>query len=338
MGARPGRHGEMRICLGGTFDRLHRAHRALLGRAAEEADRIFVGITSDRMAKATKNCQRVQPYSARVKAVSAFLKTRGRPFELFQLNDRFGPAASGPYDAILVSHDTHSTAEEINKLRRNHHLPPLRIIEQDMILSEDGQPLSSSRVRSGEVDGEGRLKAIHVRVGSANPVKVEAVRTVLRQAFKGRRLEVEGRDVRSEVPPEPFGKDVINGAIHRAENALLLDEWANFGIGIEAGLFWFEHLQDYIDVQYCAILDRGSRITLGHGPGFQYPPPLMQLVKDGQTVGDAMAQLTGIQGIGRKNGVVGYLSKGILMRKELTESAVIAALLPRLNPELYHFG
>ena len=338
MTARPGRHGEMRICLGGTFDRLHRAHRVLLSRAAEEADRIFVGVTSDRMARMAKNGQRIQPYSARVKAVSAFLKTRGKPFEIFQLNDRYGPAATGPYDAILVSHDTHSTAEEINKLRRNRHLPPLRILEQDMVLAEDGEPLSSTRVRSGEVDGEGKLKVIRVRVGSANPVKVEAVRTVFGQAFKGRRLEVEGRDVRSEVPLEPFGKDVITGAIHRAENAMLLDEWANFSVGIEAGLFWCEHLQDHIDVQYCAILDRGARITLGHGPGFQYPPPLMQLVKEGRTVGDAMAQLTGIQGIGHKKGVVGYLSKGILVRKKLTESAIIAALLPRLNPELYHFG
>ncbi|MBM4249973.1 MAG: inosine/xanthosine triphosphatase [Euryarchaeota archaeon] len=179
---------------------------------------------------------------------------------------------------------------------------------------------------------------MRVRVGSANPVKVEAVRTVLRSTFRGRRLEVEGRDVHSQVPAEPFGKDVINGAIHRAESALLLDDWAHFGVGIEAGLFWCEHLQDYLDVQYCAILDRGGRITLGHGPGFQYPPPLMQLVKEGLTVGEAMARLTGIQGIGRKKGVVGYLSKGILVRKKLTETAIIAALLPRLNPELYHFG
>lgn len=338
MGARPGRHGELRICLGGTFDRLHRAHRVLLARAAEEGDHLFVGITSDRMARQAKNGQRIQSYAARVRGVSAFLRTRGKPFEIFQLNDRHGPAASGPYDAILVSHDTHSSAEEINRVRRSRHLPPLRIIEQDMILSEDGEPLSSTRVRSGEVDGEGRLRVIRVRVGSANPVKVEAARAVLRTAFKGRRLEVEGRDVHSQVPAEPFGLDVINGAIHRAESALLLDDWAHFGVGIEAGLFWCEHLQDYIDVQYCAILDRGGRITLGHGPGFQYPPPLMQLVREGLTVGEAMARLTGIQGIGRKKGVVGYLSKGLLVRKKLTESAIIAALLPRLNTELYHFG
>jgi inosine/xanthosine triphosphatase len=338
MTARPGRHGERRVCIGGTFDRLHRAHRELLTRACDEGDRIFIGITSDKMAKAGRKGMRLQPYSARAGAVASFLKSRGRPFEIFQLNDKHGPAAHGPYDAIIVSHDTHNSAEEINKLRRNRHLPPLQIIEMDMVLAEDGLPLSSSRIRDGEVDGEGHLKVIRFRVGSANPVKVEAVRTVLRQAFRGRRLEVEGRDTRSEVPSEPFGKDVINGALHRAENALLFDGWAHFGVGIEAGLFWFEHLQDYIDVQYCAILDRGGRITLGHGPGFQYPPPLMSLVKNGQTVGEAMAHLTGIQGIGRKKGVVGYLSKGILVRKKLTESAVIAALLPRLNPELYSFG
>jgi len=338
MTARPGRHGERRVCIGGTFDRLHRAHRELLNRACEEGDRIFVGVTSDKLARTNRRGARLQPFSARVRAISSYLNSRGKPFDIIPLNDRFGPAAHGPYDAIIVSHDTHTTAEEINKLRRNRHLPPLQIIEMDMVLAEDGLSLSSSRIREGEVDGEGKLKVVRVRVGSANPVKVEAVRTVLRQAFKGRRLEVEGREVRSEVPAEPFGKDVINGALHRAENALLFDDWAHFGVGIEAGLFWCEHLQDYLDIQYCAILDRGGRITLGHGPGFQYPPPLMSLVKNGSTVGEAMARLTGIQGIGHKKGVVGYLSKGMLVRKKLTESAIIAALLPRINTELYFFG
>jgi len=41
---------------------------------------------------------------------------------------------------------------------------------------------------------------------------------------------------------------------------------------------------------------------------------------------------------GRKQGVVGYLSKGILVRKGLTETAVVAAMLPRLNPGLYLLG
>jgi non-canonical (house-cleaning) NTP pyrophosphatase len=36
--------------------------------------------------------------------------------------------------------------------------------------------------------------------------------------------------------------------------------------------------------------------------------------------------------------VVGYLSKGIMVRKKLTETAVIAALLPRMNPQLYFLG
>jgi non-canonical (house-cleaning) NTP pyrophosphatase len=61
-------------------------------------------------------------------------------------------------------------------------------------------------------------------------------------------------------------------------------------------------------------------------------------VKEGKTVGQAMAEISGIRGIGRKQGVVGYLSKGIMVRKRLTETAVIAALLPRINPEFYSFG
>jgi non-canonical (house-cleaning) NTP pyrophosphatase len=50
-----------------------------------------------------------------------------------------------------------------------------------------------------------------------------------------------------------------------------------------------------------------------------------------------MEEISGIRLIGQKMGVVGYLSRGILTRKRLTETAVVAAMLPRLDPGFYLF-
>jgi inosine/xanthosine triphosphatase len=101
---------------------------------------------------------------------------------------------------------------------------------------------------------------------------------------------------------------------------------------------WSSALSDYFDVQYCAVLDRSGRITVGHGPGFAYPPKVLEKVKAGATVGEAMARLSGIRGIGSKEGAIGYVTEGRLDRKRLTESAVLMAMVPRIRRDLYSKG
>lgn len=170
---------------------------------------------------------------------------------------------------------------------------------------------------------------IKVHVGSQNPVKAEAVKSVFSRLSA---VAVELVEVDSGVPTEPFGEEIAQGAVHRAREAL---KDADFGVGIEAGLVWNGTLKTYFDVQFCAIIDREGRLTVGHGPGFVYPPKVIAEVKKGRAVGEVMEELTGIPEIGRREGSVGYLSEGLLTRRELTEQAVIAALIPRIRPELY---
>lgn len=172
---------------------------------------------------------------------------------------------------------------------------------------------------------------LKVNVGTRNPVKVAAVEAVFARVF-GPELEVRGVAVDSGVPPEPFGEEIARGALQRAKRAL---QDADYGVGIEAGLVWNEVLQTHFDVQFCVIVDRSGRVTAGHGPGFVYPPQVLAEVKRGRAVGEVMAELTGIPEIGRREGSVGYLSKGLLTRQKLTEQAVLAALIPRIRPELY---
>jgi len=294
----------------------------------------MVGIVTDSVAARDRRGERLQPYATRARAVRLFLGKLTDDHAIIQLNDRYGPAVSGDYDAIVVSSETRATAEEINAIRKKKGLRPLDISEVEMVPSEDGMPVSSTRIRRGELDAEGRLLRIIVAVGSANPVKVTAVDSVFRRAFIDRKLAVDGIPVDSGVPDEPFGEDVINGAINRAENALS-ESKAHFGVGVEAGLFRSKHLDDYFAVQYCAIVDRGGRITLGHGPGFQLPRSVIADVERGRTIEEAMVPITGRKGNRRKEGAVGHLSKGILLRRRLTETAVISALIPRINRELY---
>ncbi len=92
-----------------------------------------------------------------------------------------------------------------------------------------------------------------------------------------------------------------------------------------------------MDVQFCAVVDREGRITLGHGPGFEYPPGVIRRVfEEGVEVGIAMGELVNDPPeLKRKIGAIGVLTHGMLVRKELNKLAVLMALVPRLNPEWY---
>jgi inosine/xanthosine triphosphatase len=169
-----------------------------------------------------------------------------------------------------------------------------------------------------------------VAVGTVNPVKVDAVRNVFGRLYEG--VEVEGRKVGSGVPDQPFGSETIRGAINRARNAYRTGDY-DYGVGIEAGL---SDVEGYVlDIQFCAIVDHETT-TIGCGSGFQYPPAVLaEVLSGGREVGDVMSELTGIEKLGQKMGAIGYLSRGMLDRTQLTEQSVLMALIPRLNPKLY---
>jgi inosine/xanthosine triphosphatase len=170
-----------------------------------------------------------------------------------------------------------------------------------------------------------------VAVGSTNPVKVKAVENVFRRVYG--EVSVEAVAAASGVPAQPFGEETITGAINRAKSAYAPEKF-DMGVGIEAGLFKVSEAEITIDIQYCAIYD-GSWLTLGCGGGFEYPSVVLGEVLAGKEVGDVMSRVAGIKDLGEKQGAIGFLSKGMLDRTQLTEQSVFMALIPRMNPGLY---
>ena len=147
----------MNVCLGGTFYPLHKGHKKLLKKATELAGvngSIFIGITSDRM---TEKKGRIASFEKRKKSVEQFLSEEGKRAIIQSITDKFGPSIDGDYDAIVVSPETKPTAEEINKKRKQLGKKPLRIVVIPFVLSEDNQPISSSRIRLKEIDENGTL-------------------------------------------------------------------------------------------------------------------------------------------------------------------------------------
>ena len=149
-----------KVAVGGTFDVLHRGHRILLLKAFEIGERVLIGLCSDEFVKKLGKPHTTASYQERLEDLRIFLDNLGvtERSEVIPLNDPFGPTVSDKcIQAVVVSDETRSTANQINDQRTKKGLNPLAIVTINMVPSEDCSPISTTRIRRGEIDREGRL-------------------------------------------------------------------------------------------------------------------------------------------------------------------------------------
>ena len=147
------------VATGGTFDHIHSGHLALLSRCFEVGDRVVIGVTSDSFA-AREGKAPDKPYDERVRELRSLIESDypGRPFLVAKLDDYFGPGIASPeVEAIVVTKETASRVPIANSLRAQKGFPPLQVVVVEYVLSDDGMPISSTRIRRGEIDSKGRL-------------------------------------------------------------------------------------------------------------------------------------------------------------------------------------
>ncbi|KZX10557.1 phosphopantetheine adenylyltransferase [Methanobrevibacter filiformis] len=144
-----------KIAVGGTFDRFHQGHRKLLETAFDLGEKVVIGVTSDSFACVKGN---VEPCKKRMFNLNEFLNKNNLSFHIARLDDPYGTAIyEEDFDAIVVSEETEPTAIEINKIRISNNMDPLDIIVISFVFADDGIPISSTRIRKGEIDKKGRL-------------------------------------------------------------------------------------------------------------------------------------------------------------------------------------
>jgi cytidyltransferase-like protein len=145
--------------MGGTFDHLHLGHKELLKRAFDTGEAVFIGLTSDEFA-AREGKKIDEPFEQRKRNLENYLRASfpNRTYEISELKDRFGPAIfTNKIDAIAVSEETLSAVDAANKKRRVLGLSDLKVEIVPMTLAEDGSKISSTRIRAGTIDYEGKL-------------------------------------------------------------------------------------------------------------------------------------------------------------------------------------
>jgi pantetheine-phosphate adenylyltransferase len=152
------------VVCGGTFDHFHKGHEELLNRCLTSSRRVLIGITSDNYVKKSKSTaiefEQIESFKNRKQSVLDFLNNkRFENFEILEINDLFGSTLSQELEikVIVVSQESKKGAEIINQKRHELDLDPLEISIIPWITSEEGNHISSARIRNGEINRNGKV-------------------------------------------------------------------------------------------------------------------------------------------------------------------------------------
>jgi len=150
------------VAMGGTFDIIHKGHLTLLSKAFSLSSKVIIGLTSDELAE-KRGKKTLNNYEKRFATLMSTIKTNfpNSTFQISKLDNDFGPAVlEENVQALIVSDETGNKGEILNQLRAEKNLSPVKIVIVPMTLAQDGNRISTTRIKNSEIDVEGNLSSI----------------------------------------------------------------------------------------------------------------------------------------------------------------------------------
>ncbi|SON50512.1 inosine/xanthosine triphosphatase [Vibrio tapetis] len=173
-----------------------------------------------------------------------------------------------------------------------------------------------------------------VIIASLNPAKINAVKSAFEQAFPEGAFTFEGVSVASEVADQPMtDSETKLGAINRVRNAKQANSSADFYVGLEAGF------ENNCTFAWMIIENQANEEALIRGESrsssLMLPPEVIKQLHAGKELGDVMDAVFGTNNIKQKGGPIGLLTQNQLTRSSVYQQALILALIPFTNIELF---
>lgn len=147
------------IC-GGTFDLLHAGHKQFIRQILDQSEKVILGLTSDLFVQSFKGKNEIEKFKVRKKELELFLdsiRARDR-VKVISIDNPHEPLLTNLFDpeAVFVTSQTEETAQKINQKRKYKKHKALKIIVLPFKKDKIGQVISSTRIRNGEIDRDGR--------------------------------------------------------------------------------------------------------------------------------------------------------------------------------------
>lgn len=172
-----------------------------------------------------------------------------------------------------------------------------------------------------------------VIVASKNPVKIQAVKNGFEKMFPDQKFEFIGLSVPSGVADQPFNnQETFLGAKNRSQNASNEIKDADFYVGLEGGI---EQIENEMESFAWIFIKSGEKYGKARTGTFFLPRQVADLIKEGKELGEADDIVFKRNNSKQESGAVGILTGDVINRADFYTEAVILALIPFKNSDLY---
>ena len=173
-----------------------------------------------------------------------------------------------------------------------------------------------------------------ITIASANPIKANAMLTGFKSMFPAEQFTVRQALTSLSLPSQPAtDEETMSCAEQRAFNIRELAPDSDSWVGIEGGVAaWPIGMGAFA---WVVIVDREGQVGRGRTGEFFLPEKIAALVRQGMELGEADDKVFSRKNSKHSSGAIGLLTAEAINREELYTPAVIFALIPFRNPELY---
>ena len=170
-------------------------------------------------------------------------------------------------------------------------------------------------------------------IASRNPIKINATKLAFEQMFPDNLFQFDGVSISSDISDQPMSNnETLNGAMNRSNNAKLECMDADYWIGIEGGV---EKIDNEMQVFAWIYIQSKEMVGKARTATFDLPKKIIELIDSGMELGDADDIIFNRRNSKQKNGAVGILTKDLIDREKYYTHAIIMALIPFKNMDLY---
>lgn len=177
--------------------------------------------------------------------------------------------------------------------------------------------------------------SMQILVGSGNPIKIEAARDAFSNYFDN--VEVLGIEVDSGVSDQPINEATYTGALNRAKALIVINQerslMSDFFVGIEGGVI--EIASRWFAFGCMCVMNHEGLVGYGTSSHFELPESIWRRLLDGEELGKVIDELTNVKDSKRRQGAVGFLTRGCVNRRSLYIQGIQMALIPFINKGLY---